>query len=223
MSIENLPARIWLVRHGQTDWNVQRRIQGHTPTELNAAGKAEAQMLADWFADRQFATVWSSDLPRAKQTADAIAARHNLPVHTTHELRERELGPFEGKTWDEVRRIRGELTGSPLQNGDLADWTGVPGVETDADLWHRVSRQLASIANSHQGNALVVSHGGVIKHTVCHVLGLPSGLPRRFPLSNGITAVLTLRADGFYLQSLLDVGLLAGQPESVDTAQAPSA
>lgn len=223
MSIENLPARIWLVRHGQTDWNAQRRIQGHTPTELNAAGKAEAQMLAKWFAGRIFATIWSSDLPRAKQTADAIAARHHLPVQTSSELRERELGPFEGKTWDEVRHMRSELTGSPMQNGDLADWTGVPGVEADAVLWQRVSRQLAAIAKSHQGDALVVSHGGVIKHTVCHVLGIPSGLPRRFPLSNGITAVLTLRADGFYLQSLLDIGLLAGQPEGVDTAQAPSA
>lgn len=223
MSIDNSPARIWLVRHGQTDWNAQRRIQGHTPTELNAAGKAEAQMLANWFADRAFATVWSSDLPRAKQTADAIAAVHGLPVHTSSDLRERELGPFEGKTWDEVRRMRSELTGSPMQNGDLADWTGVPGVEADAELWQRVSRQLTAIAKAHKGDALVVSHGGVIKHTVCHVLGLPSGLPRRFPLSNGITAVLTLRADGFYLQSLLDIGLLAGQPQTVDTAQAPSA
>ena len=223
MSIENLPARIWLVRHGQTDWNAQRRIQGHTPTELNAAGRAEAAMLANWFADRPFATIWSSDLPRAKQTAEAIAARHNLSVNTSSDLRERELGPFEGKTWDEVRRVRSELTGSPVQNGDLADWTGIPGVEADEDLWQRVSRQLAAIAKSNQGDALVVSHGGVIKHTVCHVLGLPSGLPRRFPLSNGITAVLTLRPDGFYLQSLLDIGLLTGQPQAVDTAQAPSA
>ncbi len=223
MSNATSPARIWLVRHGQTDWNAQRRIQGHTPTDLNAAGRAEAAMLAGWFATRQFASVWSSDLPRAAQTAAVIAAAIRLPVHTSPLLRERELGQFEGKTWDQVRQMRSELTGSPLQNGDLADWTGIPGVETDQQLWRRVSGLLHQVAAENSGDVLVVSHGGVIKHTICHVLGLPSGSPRRFPLSNGITAVLTLRQDGFYLQSLLDIGLLAGAPQSADTAMAPSA
>ncbi len=223
MSTSTPPAHLWLVRHGQTDWNAQRRIQGHTPTELNVTGRAEALMLANWFADRAFSAIWSSDLPRARQTAEIIATRHNLAVQTSVELRERELGAFEGKTWDEVRQLRSELTGEPMQNGDLADWTGIPGVEADVVLWQRVCRQLTAIAQKHTGNVLVISHGGVIKHTICHVLGLPAGSPRRFPLSNGITAVLTLRTDGFYLQSLLDIGLLAGAAESADTAQAPSA
>ncbi len=216
------PTRIWMVRHGQTDWNLQRRIQGHTPTELNATGRAQAVFLANWLSAQSFSAIWSSDLPRARQTAEIIGERLNLPVHTTTKLRERNLGAFEGKTWEEIRTIRAGSGGSPLEFGDLADWTGVPGVETDGDLWARAAAVIDELCADDAGtNILAVTHGGVIKHVIWHVLGLAAGTPRRFPLSNGLIAIIEPRKEGRYLAGLFDAGMLAGQsPE--DTASAPS-
>ena len=221
---EKKPTRLWLVRHGQTDWNAQRRIQGHTPTELNAVGLQQADLLSQWFSTRRFAAIWSSDLPRALQTAQAIAARQNCSITTTAQLRERSLGVFEGKTWDEVRSMRADLTNSATNNGDLADWTGVPGVESDQQLWDRTRGILDTMSNAGEGkDILAVTHGGVLKHVIWHVLGLPSGAPRRFGLSNGLTAVLEKREHHYYLKSLLDVELLMGRESAADTANAPSA
>lgn len=215
------PARLWLVRHGQTDWNAQRRIQGHTPTELNKVGIAQAHQLAVFFAHRRFSAIWSSDLPRAAQTARIIGEKLSMGIRTTEHLRERDLGEYEGKTWDEIRHMRGIAPHTPLANGDLSDWIGVADVESDAALWLRVRQVLEGISTENPGqDVLIVTHGGVMKHTVWHVLGLPDGAPRRFPLSNGITAILQQRSDGFYLLSLLDIAIIDGHASATDTAHA---
>ncbi len=219
-------TRIWLVRHGQTDWNIQRRIQGHTPTELNAVGYAQAKFLADWLAQTRrntpFAAIYASDLPRASQTADVIGDQLGLSVSTTPELRERYLGEFEGKTWEEVRSARTANGSRLVEYGDLADWTGVPGVESDEHLWQRVSALLEKISTDHAGtDVLAVSHGGVIKHVVWHILGLPAGAPRRFPLTNGLIVIVEPRKDGWYLTGLFDAGVLSGKVAE-DTARTPS-
>ncbi len=218
-----VPARLWLVRHGQTDWNAQRRIQGHTPTELNAMGRRQAQMMSEWFSSRRFSSIWSSDLPRALQTAQAIAARQTCPITTTEQLRERSLGVFEGKTWDAVKAMRADLTNNAMNNGDLADWTGVPGVESDQQLWDRTRNVLDTMSDSFPGqDVLAVTHGGVLKHVVWHVLGLTPGSPRRFGLPNGLTAVLQKRNGEFNLISLLDIEMLTGGGMT-DTTNAASA
>src|SRR5215471_14440301 len=100
------PARIWLIRHGQTDWNAAGRVQGHTPTDLNEAGRQQAQRLASILAGRSFAAVISSDLPRAAQTAQVIADALKLKVQQTEALRERSFGTYEGATWEEIRAAR---------------------------------------------------------------------------------------------------------------------
>lgn len=223
----NSPTRIWLVRHGQTDWNAQRRIQGHTPTELNAVGQSQANFLADWLVQTRhhhpFTAIYTSDLPRASQTAQIIGGRLNLPISSTSQLRERDLGTFEGKTWDEVRKTR-VANGSPMtEYGDLADWTGVLGVESDEQLWQRVSTVLNTISQKHAGtDILAVTHGGLMKHVIWHILGLPAGVPRRFPLTNGLIAIIEPRTGGWFLTGLFDVGLLSGQ-QTEDTASTPSA
>ena len=221
---EKIPARLWLVRHGQTDWNAERRIQGHTPTELNALGRQQAEMLSQWFAARNFAAIWSSDLPRALQTAKAIAARQSCAITVTPQLRERNLGAFEGKTWDEVRVMRADLTGNSANNSDLADWTGVPGVESDLQLWNRTCAVLDTMSDAVNGkDVMAVTHGGVLKHVLWHILGLTAGAPRRFGLSNGLTTVLEKRESIYYLVSLLDIEMLMGRASCADTANAPSA
>lgn len=210
-------ARLWLVRHGQTDWNAAGRIQGHTPTELNAIGRQQAAALAGQLADKKFAAIWSSDLPRASQTADALAKPHNLPVHFTPDLRERSFGQYEGASSDEIRAARTAL--GLEQTGDLADWTGMPGIESNDTLWNRVAAFLQQLSSRYpDDDVLVVTHGGVLSRAIYRCLLIPDGTPRHFPLSNGIVAILQYRTDAFYLLSLVDMPLLRGDRPSADTA-----
>ncbi len=210
-------ARLWLVRHGQTDWNAAGRVQGHTPTELNEEGRRQARALAEVLAIKPFAAIWSSDLPRAAQTAQIIANDIHLPVETTATLRERSFGKYEGATSEEIQADRTAL--GLAQTGDLADWTGMPGFESTDVLWDRVVGTLHKLSDQYVGqDVLVVTHGGVIARAIYRVLGIEEGVPRHFSLSNGIVAILQWRNDGFYLLSLVDMGLVIQHQPTMDTA-----
>lgn len=209
-------ARLWLVRHGETDWNAQGRVQGHTPTSLNERGREQARQLGRAIAHKAFSAIYSSDLPRAAETAAIIAQGRGLPIQHSVALRERSFGEYEGQSSAQIRDARTAL--GLRQTGDLADWTGMPGIETEAELWARIDPFLREISAAHPNqDVLVATHGGVLARAIYHTLAIPEGTPRRFALSNGIIAVLQWRTDYFYLLSLIDPALLSGQP-TVDTA-----
>jgi len=213
------PARLWLVRHGQTDWNAQGKIQGHTPTDLNAIGRQQAHDMARHFAKRKFAAVWSSDLPRASSTAGIIAEKLHLEVHITAALRERDLGEYAGKNWEELQVLRAQACPGLPATGDLADWTSIPGVESDEAVWTRMQKVLHEISAAYDGqDVLVVTHGGVIARCIFRILGIPNGATRRFSLANGITAVVQWRKGAFYLLSLVDMQLLLHDAPILATA-----
>lgn len=210
-------ARLWLVRHGETDWNAEGRVQGHTPTSLNDAGRLQARGVAAALAHKKFAAIYASDLPRAAETAEILNENRGLTIHYTPALRERSFGEYEGKTSDDIRAARTAL--GLKQTGDLADWTGMPGIETEGQLWKRLNPALREISASHGGeDVLVATHGGVVARAIYHALEIPEGTPRRFSLSNGIVAVLQFRTDHLYLLSLIDTALLTAAGPTLDTA-----
>lgn len=216
------PARLWLIRHGQTDWNAAGRIQGQSPTELNAEGRREARDLSVILArtPRRFAACYASDLPRATQTAEILAAPHRLIVTPESALRERTFGPLEGAWPTEIRAARAQA--SLGHSGDLADWTGMPGVESNDSLWQRSSAALRAISQRHADqDVLVVTHGGVIARILYRTLEIPDGTPRYFPLSNGIVVIIECHPAHFALVTLADMLLLAGDRRSPDTAMMP--
>src|SRR5574338_121077 len=94
--------RLLLIRHGQTDWNVEGRWQGHLDEPLNAAGVKQAQALGDYLRERPISAVYSSDLGRARVTAERIAEPHGLSVNTDARWREQNLGVFQGLTTSEI-------------------------------------------------------------------------------------------------------------------------
>jgi 2,3-bisphosphoglycerate-dependent phosphoglycerate mutase len=215
------PARLWLIRHGQTDWNRAGRIQGQSPTHLNADGFAEARSLAQILAaaNHRFAACYSSDLPRAAETADVIAQRLGIAAQPMPALRERNFGPLEGATSDQIRAARA-AAGLPPST-DLADWTMMPGVESNDALWQRTASALRDLAARHPASdILVITHGGLIARAVFRVLGIPDTSPRRFSLANGILAILECHPDFFRLLSLANLLLLDGH-STHDTATTP--
>lgn len=149
---------ILLVRHGETDWNLHRRLQGHADTPLNDRGREQAGALAAELAHEPIDAVYSSDLVRAHETARIVAERHGLHVTAIDALRERNFGTWEGLSDDEI-----EARFPERQDGVLGDG------ETREEMAHRVLDALQRIAEQHpDGRVLVVSHGGPLRAVLRH-------------------------------------------------------
>jgi broad specificity phosphatase PhoE len=163
---------LWLVRHGQTDWNVSGRWQGQSPhaPPLNAAGRAQAEALRAQLDLSQLDAVYTSDLARARETADIIAAGTALPVHVDPRLREINLGHWEGMASEAIaRRFPAELA---ERERDPAG-ARAPGGECAADVAARVWAAADDIARAHpQGTVLVVSHGLALATLLCRAQAL---------------------------------------------------
>ncbi len=165
---------LWVARHGETDWNRARRIQGHIDVELNATGRDQAADLAHelhqelrGLGGRPPALV-ASDLRRASQTARAVAQRLGLsPLHTRRDLRERGFGAVEGRTWDELRRSHPAEVEAYKSR---ADRDAIPGSEPLAAFRQRVLRGLGAVAAEAE-RAIVVTHGGVLRVLLEEALG----------------------------------------------------
>ena len=146
-----------LARHGETDWNRERRLQGSSDTELNALGREQARKLAVELAPVELDAVYSSDLRRARETAEIVAATKNLEIRTDRDLRERSFGSWEGLTRDEIA----ERFGAGRHDG-----------ESDETVRSRVLAAVRRIvAQQPQGNVLVVSHGGALNTLWHHASG----------------------------------------------------
>jgi len=144
-----MTVRLWLVRHGATDWSDARRLNGWTDTPLNDRGRLQARSLAERLNARQFARVWSSDLARAAETARLALGEPVLDPR----LRELEFGMLEGSRWEDCTAdVRGALA--------AFDDFEAPGGESVAGLRSRVIRFVEELP---EGDHLVFTHGGVIR------------------------------------------------------------
>ncbi len=165
------PAEFWLVRHGQTDWNIQRRYQGHKDIPLNAAGREQARVLAADLNGASFAAAYSSDLSRAVETAAILTKHHPMTIVTDTRLREIAMGDWEGRSLAEVSSER------PGSDGGLA-YTEVhsraPGGESLAEVAARARSFADEIAEKYPGQVvLIVSHGLTLAALRCLAVGLP--------------------------------------------------
>jgi broad specificity phosphatase PhoE len=152
---------ILLVRHGETDWNAERRVQGKTDRPLNETGRDQAQALAQQLAGVPLAAVYSSDLGRALETARTVADARKLQVTPLRELRERDFGTWEGLTDVEILERYPEA-----RTGSWGD------AETRDELEARVLAAIRRISEDHPGETvLVVAHGGPLRAMLAHASG----------------------------------------------------
>jgi broad specificity phosphatase PhoE len=151
-------TRLLLVRHGETDWNASGRLQGQTDRPLSEFGRTQARRLADELATEELEAIYSSDLARARETAEIVGERLGLPVELDPDLREKDWGSWEGLTAAERDRV--EFVGE----------------STEAHQ-HRILRALRRISERHvdAGGVLVVTHGGSMRRiqTVAMGMALP--------------------------------------------------
>ncbi|HEY1551082.1 MAG TPA: histidine phosphatase family protein [Kofleriaceae bacterium] len=175
---------ILLARHGETEWNAIGRLQGHTDVELNDNGRAQARALAAELAAANIASVWTSDLARARETGAIVAAALGLdPPRALADLRERRFGVFEGLTRDECAARYPDAWRA---------WTSrtehPPGGESREDATARMARGIDRVRGE-AGTALIVTHGGVMRLWIANVTGEAVPL-----VANG--AVYTVEHDG---------------------------
>jgi 2,3-bisphosphoglycerate-dependent phosphoglycerate mutase len=171
-----VPTTILLVRHGVTDWNRENRFQGHTDTQLNAAGRAQARTLALELADEAFHAVYSSPLLRAYETAMILAKRRaDLAVERAAALMEVDVGSWSGLTRMEVEARFPEGFSRWLEFGH-----GWDDGETYDELGARVVSGLLRLADAHpRSNVLAVTHGGPIRSALAAAEGVAFAEARR--------------------------------------------
>ena len=154
---------VYLIRHGETDWNVQRRLQGHQDVPLNSLGLQQAEKVALRLAKERLDAIYSSDLQRARRTAERIAYYQQKTVMLHRGLRERSYGPFEGKRWDEIPGYREGLRSRRLR---------IEGAESWEQMQRRAVDTLTEIVTRHPGMRIaVVSHGGTINAILAYIEG----------------------------------------------------
>jgi 2,3-bisphosphoglycerate-dependent phosphoglycerate mutase len=176
-------TRIIAIRHGETAWNADTRIQGHTDVALNAKGLWQARRVGRALQEETFSAVYSSDLQRAFATAQHIAAEAGLPVVAERGLRERCFGGFEGRTFREVEQSLPEA--ARAWRSRTPDWTPPDGGESLVQLRARVESTVHRLAAQHAGGAIVlVAHGGVLDALYRLATGLPIEAARTWELPN---------------------------------------
>ncbi len=164
--------RIVLWRHGQTDWNIESRFQGHSDIPLNAVGQYQAAHAAKILAGMNPTKIIASDLIRAQQTAQSLADLTDLAIVTEPGLRETNGGHWEGKTWAENSAADGEAFTKWIKGGD--EPAGTIG-ERRSEV---AARALAAIEKHHvdgEGDLIVVTHGGAARCILGKILDLPMG------------------------------------------------
>jgi probable phosphoglycerate mutase len=175
-------APLFLVRHGETDWNLAGRWQGQTDVPLNDAGRAQARALAERMRGEGLVTIASSDLLRARTTAEIVAAELGLAVGVVdHRLREQSFGDFEGLTAQECEERFPEAWARHLADPR----TTPPGGESGEEVLARVVPALREIA-ALGAPALVVMHGRALRTFVREVLGAIPGDPPAVPYDRRI-------------------------------------
>jgi len=173
---------IFACRHGETEWNLIEKQQGHLNSPLTSKGVLQAQLLADGLIDRHIDILFSSDLGRALQTAEIIAKKLSLEIYADRRIRERHLGIMQGLT----RREFADRYPDEALRFDSGDPDYVlPGGESARQLFDRCINCAEDLAVCYPGkNVLIVGHGGVLSSFFRKSIDAPLGGPRRFSLFN---------------------------------------
>ena len=201
-------TRLLLVRHGETTWNHEGRLQGQTDVPLSDLGREQARRLRARLAREQVDVASSSDLSRCWETAELALEGLGLPLHPDWALREVHLGRWQGRTWPELRaEVPAEVA---WVEADLVN-RGPPGGESRAQLQARVVAAVLGIAEEHpQGRVLVISHGGALRAFICWVLAADLQSVRRIQADNCGMSVVDVRGDASRLVSWNDTSHLVG-------------
>ncbi len=191
-------TKLILVRHGQTVWNKLGKYQGQADIELSEVGRKQASLLAQKFPIEKVDAIYSSPLIRAKETAEIIGAKFNIPVETCPEFCEISFGKWEGLTYDEIH------TQWPKEHDMLftrPDLLTCPEGEGFTQVQERSAKKMESLIKENPDKTFVIAaHGGVIRTLLCHALGMPLKNMWRIRQDNTAVNLVTAYNEGLTVE-----------------------
>lgn len=203
--------RLLLVRHGESIGNQEGRMQGQMDSPLSDRGRDQARALAQRLVreGQEIAAIYASDLLRASETAETLAAGLGLPVVLDPRLREYDIGIFNGIVWREVEFLYPEIWHAFRHN---PEWVQVPEAETNEAFHARLSAAVADIRAGHEAGETiaVVSHGGSMGMILACLLGMDTGRPTPFRFDNTSLSIVEFGTRGPYLSGMNDTHHLNG-------------
>jgi broad specificity phosphatase PhoE len=195
-----------LIRHGQSTWNREHRIQGQLDPPLSEEGRRQAALVGRRFSGRSFAGFYSSDLRRAFETAELIGTALGARPQPETSLREIFLGDWEGLRTEEIAERFPEAWARWVEE---PDWDVVPGGEGAALFDARVAGALDDIFRRHaHGDVLVVTHGGVIQVALHRIVGRPPQGLFPFKIQNASISLIEKREKRMVISGVNDIGHL---------------
>lgn len=185
-------TRIFLIRHGETEWNKIGRLQGNSDVKLSPEGINQAKLLAERAPFKKVDAIYSSDLSRAFDTAKILSAKFNvMPVKTTNKLREMSFGDWEGK---DLKEFTAQAPGNFEDFFIKPDKVHPPNGETFLECQARVMNALDEIIVEHENQSvIIVSHGAAIRLILCAALGMP--IRKMWAIGQSNMALNILRVD----------------------------
>lgn len=195
-------TRIYLIRHGQVAGYEEKRYNGHADVPLTAEGEAQFGLLQLRLQKKEISAVYSSDLSRCQIGARLLAADHDLEVQCDAQLRELNIGAWEGKTWTELQALYPQQWQARL--ADIVNYQ-VPQGESLADLADRIRPVIARIVAAHRGEeVLVVAHGGTNRVILLDAIGAPLHCLFAIEQGYGCLNIIDYYADGNAVVQLLN-------------------
>ncbi|WAM32855.1 histidine phosphatase family protein [Caldicellulosiruptor morganii] len=198
--------RIYLIRHGETDWNRYNKVQGSIDTDLNETGIQQAKKLAERLKNEKIDIVFSSTLKRAYLTANEIKAFHpEIPLRLTERLNEMNFGEWEGLSFDELEKKYSETYRLWKENPDRATF---PGEGSLYNVMERVKSFFEEVLNESYSNIVVVTHGGIIKLSIIYLLELPFDFYKKCWIGNASLSIVDIKENRRMLSLLNDMSHL---------------
>lgn len=201
-------TRLYLLRHGETDYNLQKRYFSRTDVALDATGETQARDLRKRFKDIDVDAVYTSVAVRARRTAEIVFAGRKIKTQATSLLAEMDFGEWEGLTYEEICYRDKERYGAWLENPSAVS---PPQGESLADVTERVESFIKKVRRECRGRtAAVVSHAGTIKTMLCSVLGVPLEAVWRLSVDLASVSVVDYYSEKPYVRLVNDTCHLAG-------------
>jgi len=202
-------TRLIIVRHGETEWNLQNRFQGHLNSGLSQLGIRQARAIAGALSGGTFDVIYSSDLERARHTADIIAGKLNMEVRTDAGLREINMGLMQGLKRDEFILKYPEVIKKFHSDPEYI----IPGGESKQQFYDRIILTLKRIVRMHEyRNILLVAHGGVLDIAIRYTLDIPVHNKRNFSIYNAGINRFIIDNGEWKLETWGDICHLTGMP-----------
>ncbi len=199
------PMRLFIIRHGETEWNFTGRVQGHAQTELNATGHRQAKYLAERL-DGSFSAIYSSDLIRTIQTAIPLAKQTGLGIRTDPRWREIDVGEGQGLSGEEVRTQWPEFFRQREIDFVRARW---PGGEDFADVIAKVEDALQDLIKAHPGEDLAIfTHGGSARAALCVACGGDDSVFQTVNMPNTALSIIEWDGERWHVPLIADTGHL---------------